>query len=191
MAFSEKGCEPSPFLRCTFLFLFFSSVCCYTWVYCFIVARENTWSASCVVHVNCALSLPPPFFCHFRHPSHQLSLSLSLCNAVGPLTNLALYYRNYDTFAKQPRIEHLIVMGGSILNGVYSELEFDSSLKNDYNLRIDPLAALEVLSRAPFTIKKVSLITGNTTLQCWMDQNDLNRLQGMVGRYPWMDIAIK
>eukprot|EP01084_Bolivina_argentea_P315149 545941_1 len=109
----------------------------------------------------------------FENPSVELYNSADYVIAVGPLTNLANLFQLNDKY----HIKSLILMGGSLLNDIYEQYKIDMvSLQKDFNFRIDPDAVIKVLSSND-RIDNIAMITGNITLQCWMNYHDLLKMK--------------
>jgi purine nucleosidase len=90
--------------------------------------------------------------------------------AVGPLTNIAAALRRQPTLAKS--ISRLTIMGGHIRSITYGGHVFHYGI--DYNLSSDP-AASEIVLKAGIPTR---LVTADVTLQVWMSEGDLQRLEG-------------
>jgi purine nucleosidase len=90
--------------------------------------------------------------------------------AVGPMTNIATALRREPALAKS--ISQLTIMGGHIRRIGYGGHIFNYGI--DYNLCSDPTAAEIVLSAGIPT----RLVTADVTLQVWMTEKDLQRLEG-------------
>lgn len=89
--------------------------------------------------------------------------------AVGPMTNLATLVRRHPQAAS--RIRDLTIMGGHIREIHYGGFSFPPGV--DYNLCSDAQASLETL-RAEIPTR---LVTGDVTLQTWLREEDLVRLE--------------
>jgi purine nucleosidase len=93
--------------------------------------------------------------------------------AIGPLTNLA---RALALDPKLPRrVAGLTVMGGHVRRAAIGSLVCDPGI--DYNLCSDPEASVAVLG-AGFATR---LVTADVTLQTWMSEADLRRLESAGG----------
>jgi purine nucleosidase len=89
--------------------------------------------------------------------------------AVGPLTNVAAALRREPALAKS--ISRLTIMGGHIRSISYGGHVFRYGI--DYNLSSDAAAAEVVLTAGIPT----RLVTADVTLQVWMSEGDLQRLE--------------
>ena len=84
---------------------------------------------------------------------------------IGPLTNIAMAIRKEPRFMSS--VKELVIMGGAILEGG------NTTPQAEFNIYVDPHAAHIVFhSGIPIT-----LIPLDVTHQCWMSQEDVNRLQ--------------
>lgn len=85
--------------------------------------------------------------------------------AIGPLTNIAMAIRKEPRFAGA--IKEIIIMGGAI------HASGNVTPQAEFNIHVDPHAAHIVFhSGIPIT-----LIPLDVTHQCWMHQEDVDRLQ--------------
>lgn len=83
---------------------------------------------------------------------------------IGPLTNIAMAIRKEPRFAGA--VKELVLMGGAILEGG------NTTPQAEFNIHVDPHAAHIVFhSGIPIT-----LIPLDVTHQCWMHQEDVDRL---------------
>jgi len=89
--------------------------------------------------------------------------------AVGPMTNVATVLADDPSLAS--RIRRLTIMGGHIRAIRYGGFTFPPGV--DYNLCSDPDAAMLTL-RADVPTR---LVTGDVTLQTWLREEDLARLE--------------
>lgn len=84
---------------------------------------------------------------------------------IGPLTNIAMAIRKEPRFVNS--VKELVIMGGAILEGG------NTTPQAEFNIYVDPHAAHIVFhSGIPIT-----LIPLDVTNQCWMSQEDVDRLQ--------------
>jgi purine nucleosidase len=83
---------------------------------------------------------------------------------IGPLTNIAMAIRKEPRFVSS--VKELVIMGGAILEGG------NTTPQAEFNIYVDPHAAHIVFhSGVPIT-----LIPLDVTHQCWMQQEDVDRL---------------
>lgn len=89
--------------------------------------------------------------------------------AVGPMTNLAV------TIAPDPalasRVKGLTIMGGHIRDIAYGGFSFPYGI--DYNMCSDREASVRTLQ----THVPTRLVTGDVTLQTWLREEDISRLE--------------
>jgi purine nucleosidase len=90
--------------------------------------------------------------------------------AVGPLTNIATALRREPELARS--ISRLTIMGGHLRRVAYGGHVFPYGI--DYNLCSDAAASEIVLTSGIPT----RLVTADVTLQVWMTERDLHRLEG-------------
>jgi len=95
--------------------------------------------------------------------------------AVGPLTNVAAALEEDPGLAQ--RIARLTVMGGHIRRAAHGGCEFPPGV--DYNLCSDPEASVRVL-RAGIPTR---LVPVDVTLQVWLRQRDLQRIEAAGGPF--------
>lgn len=89
--------------------------------------------------------------------------------AVGPMTNLAVTIGADAALAA--RVKQLTIMGGHVRDIAYGGFSFPYGI--DYNMCSDKEASVKTL-RADVPTR---LVTGDVTLQCWLREEDLVRLE--------------
>eukprot|EP01084_Bolivina_argentea_P230299 388503_1 len=116
-------------------------------------------------------------------PPSDLFNSADIVYTVGPLTTIAHLFLMSNDY----KIKQLIQMGGSILPEPIPSLD-KSEILWDYNLRIDPNASWIVLTSD--NVENIAFVTGNVTLECWMDLEDLQSMIDVESRYGAFQIII-
>ena len=122
-----------------------------------------------------------------ERPPVSLYNSADYVLAIGPLTNLANLFNENPEY----RIKSLVMMGGSLVSGICDAHPVAAwTLQKDYNWRIDPDAVIRVLSDEE-RVESISIVTGNVTLECWMNFADLLRMKHVSKhQFPFMDLVV-